>query len=112
MGTHCFIGIEDDDGTVRHIMLNQDGYPSNIIERLRDNNCYDRSNVEAYLEDLSEKRGGLSVTDNVYDAIEHWYAGQYSYLFSNENEWLYRDSEKHGDFVFIDIDDFDEDIDV
>ena len=108
MGTHCYIGIEETDGTVRFIFIHYDGYFCHIIPMLRKYYAT-RENVKRLIEygnksilclphELSEE---TIDEDEKPQTVAHRYAFEelvhhkieYYYLFTKEDKWLCQTSQ-------------------
>jgi hypothetical protein len=103
MGTHCYIALEHNDGTITFIYCHFDGYFSGVGKLLY--HYYTTSEVvEQLLEKGSITSLELPINDmKRYDPIEKWTAGDqfefesefykhmdisYYYLFTKEKEWV------------------------
>jgi hypothetical protein len=101
MGTHCYIGIEEDDGSVEYIYIHFDGYFSSIVPILRD--YTEREDVKKMiargddglisLHELQKNepynvREGPSRISSMYALIDARPRVAYVYVFTRDNEWL------------------------
>lgn len=97
MGTGCFIGVEQEDGTVKYIIRTHDGYPEGTVPLLllgKGDKSEMLENILQYVDDDNE----IYVTDKVYQEA----TCEYNYLFTKDNEWLYMERE-HADFVTLNV---------
>ena len=103
MGTHCYIALENKDGTITFIYCHFDGYLSSVGKMLF--NYYTTTEV---INELLEKGSITSLELPIndmkrYDPIEKWTASNqyefesefyqrrdisYYYLFTKEQEWV------------------------
>jgi len=101
MGTHCFIAIEDQDGSIRYIFCQFDGYLRNMIPIMK-KDYLKRESVNRLIEkggivslDYINKpcKPHISLTEKAADRWEfetEWrrdYTIPYLYMFTNEDTW-------------------------
>ena len=100
MGTHCYIGIEEQDRSVEYIYIHFDGYFSNIVPTIRE--YVNREDVKKMiargddgLVSLRElQKNEPHTVENCPCRISSKYAlldarprVSYVYVFTRENEW-------------------------
>ena len=102
MGTHCYIGIEQSNGSVEYIYVHFDGYFEGIVPTLRHyTNRVDVEKMIKYgffnLSDLQKIDGDIpnvierpKIAHSMYPLIDLSRSPYvpYIYVFSQENEWL------------------------
>jgi hypothetical protein len=103
MGTHCYIGIEEQDGTVEYIYVHWDGYFSNIVPILREyTNREDvkkmiarGSDATLLLSEVQKNEPHTVLPENRPQRISSMYAlldarprVGYIYVFTRDNEWI------------------------
>ena len=103
MGTSCYIGIEERDGTVEYIYVHFDGYFSNIVPILQD--YTNREDVKKMIACGSEASILLSEVlknepytvlpenrpkriRNMYALLEARPRVSYVYVFTRDDEWV------------------------
>ena len=87
MGTHCYIAIEDPDGSVRYIFCHYDGYLRHIVPILK-KDYTTRESVDALI-----RAGGIVSLQFKDTPMEYHYSaiGFASDRWEFENEWRCHD---------------------
>jgi hypothetical protein len=103
MGTSCYIGLEEQDGTVEYIYVHFDGYFSNIVPILKDyTNREDvkkmiarGSEAPILLSEIQKNEPYTVLSENRPQRIRSMYAllearprVSYVYVFSRDDEWV------------------------
>jgi hypothetical protein len=103
MGTSCYIGLEERDGTVEYIYVHFDGYFSNIVPILQDyTNREDVKKMIArgneasiMLSEVQKNEPYTVLPENRPERIRNMYAllearprVSYVYVFTRDNEWV------------------------
>ena len=103
MGTSCYIGIEEQDGTVEYIYVHFDGYFSNIVPILQDYTTREDvkrmiahgSDASILLSEVQKNEPYTVLPENRPERIRSMYAllevkprVSYVYVFTRDDEWV------------------------
>lgn len=83
MGTHCYVGLENNDRTVEYIEFSFDGYFSSMVPFLKQYKT--REEVKKMIDEREEEN---HTERSIYALLSPEHRINYIYIFAKEGNWI------------------------